>query len=293
MNAVPKFSTIQQVLKRAFFPRDRTITIYTEDKPSDRHLYSIILDRLPLTNITINSIIPLGPKSKVIESSIRSRGATNNSLFIVDSDIGLMHEKPIEDSNIIGLRKYCIENYLCCEHGIIDYLYPKVGKEKSEIKDDIKFKSEVKSNLCPIVKLYYRYLLSFKLSCGCTFRKYDYFLKGNEPNRIIDKTIISQEILEVETIIKTKLKESGIRAFAKEMKERLKEIEENNPANEEIALKVLSGKYQIFPMVRELIIRNDSTSRHLSNDQLKRLLAERFDIAQINFLKDKIVEIAN
>ena len=293
MSAAPKYTAIQQVLKRAFFPKEKTITVYTEDKPSDRYLYSIILNRMSLNNITINSVIPLGPKSQVIESSIRSSPTGNKSLFIVDSDISLMEEPPIENPNLIGLHKYCIENYLCCEIGIVDYLYPKMGKDKIEIKNELKFMREVKINLSPIVKLYYRYLLSFKLSCGCTFRRYDYFLKGIEPNRTLDKTILKREIASVETEIKKKYKESGIRSFAKEMKKQLIEIEKSNPSNEITALKILSGKHQLFPLVRELIIRFDSTSRHLNNDQFKRLLAERFDINQLNFLRDKILSIAS
>ena len=293
MSAAPKFSAIQQILKRAFFTRDKSITVYTEDKPSDRYLYSIILNRLSLNNITINSIIPLGPKNQVIESSIRSRGSTNNSIFIVDSDINLLDMPPIEDSNLIGLHKYCIENYLCCEDGIIDYLYPKVGKDKLEIKNDLNFTKEVKTNLSPIVKLYYRYLLSFKFGCGCKFQNYDYFIKGNEPNRRLDKIKLNQEIVSVETKIKMKIKESGIRSYAREMNNQLKEIEFGNPANETTALKILSGKHQIFPLVRELIIRFDSTSRPLNNDQFKRLLAERFDITQLNFLRDKIISIVS
>lgn len=291
MSAVPKYSTVQNVLKRAFFHRERSITIFTEDKPSDRHLYSIILDRLLSDSIILNSIIPLGSKSTVIEASIRSNKSENNSLFIVDSDINLMLETPIENDNLIGLRKYCIENYLCCETGIIDYLYPKLGVEKEQIKLLLNFKNIVKINSYPLVKLYYRYFLSFQLNCGCTFRNYDYFLKGNEPNRLVDKSIVNQEILDVENRIKAKLKENGIKTFAKEMKDRLKDIELQNPCNIETSLKILSGKHQLFPMVREQIIRLDNTSRSLNNDQLKRLLAEKMDVDQFVFLKDKIFEI--
>ncbi len=293
MSTVPRYSTIQQILKRAFFPRERTITVFTEDKPSDRFLYSIILNRLSLNNIKINSIIPLGPKSQVIESSIRSGRAINNSLFIVDSDITLMEVPPIENLNLIGLNKYCIENYLCCESGIIEYLYPRIGADKKDIKTQLKFVQEVRKNLSPIVKLYHRYLLSFKFGCGCPFKKYDYFLKGSEPYRTLDKSILNQEIAFVETAIKNKIKESGVRSYSTEMKKQLNEIALKNPSNECTALKILSGKHQLFPLVRELIIRFDSTSRHLNTDQLKRLLAERFEIDQLDFIKDKIERLAH
>lgn len=291
IKGIPQFNVVQKVLTRVFYSPNDSIIIFTEDKPSDRLLYSLLFNRLLKDQCKISLVKPLGPKSTVIEQSILSSKSKNNSIFIVDSDIKIMLDETLETDNLISLRRYCIENYLCCETGIIEYLHIKLGIERSKIKDDLDFDKLIIKNGKLLIKLYYRLLLSFQLSCGCGFKSVTNFL--SRPDRYSDvvPALINAEIREVETSIKLKLKHSGYRSFRKEMDLRIEEIALKNPANIDRILTVLSGKDQLLPLIKLKINSLDSSSRLLNSDQLKRLLAERVDLAPLSFLKEKIRSI--
>jgi len=292
MSTIPEFTQVQLILHRVFFRSDKAITIFTEDKPSDKFLYSILLNRLINNEIKINKIIPLGPKSQVVEKSIASLKSRNKSLFIVDCDIKIMFGEELETENLISLKRYCIENYLCCEDGIVEYLFLKLGKERNRIKTDLDFKNFMTINGKKLLKLYYRYLLAFDLNCSHTFKNATEFFNIPGPPKRIDGTKVNQEINNVERVIKENLKNLGNRSYKRELEVRLKKIEIINPINLETIIKVLSGRDQLLPLIRLKINLLDRTSRQLSDDQMKRILADKVNLRSLDFLKQKILSIA-
>lgn len=291
MSLIPKYTLIQKVINRVFYPSENSITIFTEDKPSDRVLYEIIIDRLIKDEVIINKIIPLGPKSKVIEKSIKAKSKSNPSLFIVDADIGILDGEQLEDSNLISLNRYCIENYLCCELALIEYLYVKLGGDKKTLKNNIDFDNKINKNFSTILKLYTRYYLSQELDMSIKFKCFNDFISNT--GHSVSKQKVNSEINLVEKEIKKHLKSMGVKTYKKEMEIRLEEINAKIKYDSFHILNFLSGKDQLLPFLRKLIFYLDKSSRGLDNDQLKRLLAEKFDINNLLFLKEKIVSIAN
>lgn len=292
MCPIPTYNKVQKLLYRAFFSSENAVTIYTEDKKSDKLLYEILLNRLVEGEVTINSIVPLGSKHVVIEESIRSRSTKNNSLFIIDCDIKILNEDFLETDNLISLRRYCIENYLCCDTGIIEYLYLKLGTELEEIIQELDFEKFIRKNFKQILNLYYRYFLSFELGCGCSFKNVHNFIDPAISKYDVDSKLVKDEIILVEKEIKSKLKSLGFKAYAKEMKSRLKMIKQNNPFSYDSIIKILSGKDQLLPLIRFRINRLDTSSRYLTDDQFKRLIAEKVALKELEFLKQKIISAA-
>lgn len=291
---IPKYSSVQKLIIKFLYNPKESITIYTEDKESDQAFYKLLFSRLDIGNVKINDIIQLGPKSEVIERSIESMSSKIPSIFIVDGDIKLMSGQSLETSNLIAHDRYCIENFLCCEEGIVNYLHVKLGGDKELIKQKLDFENFILNNGKLILELYYRYSISYELNCGCSFKKIDDLY--NSPGRItkVDSNKIQTEIELVEKKIKEKLKSQGIRAFLKEFERRLENIKSTNPLSIDTILKVVSGKDQLLPLLIKLKINElDVSSRNLDKDQVKRLLAEKINLGSMDRIKNKILNIVN
>jgi|TARA_E500000318_G_scaffold99024_1_gene100782 hypothetical protein len=288
---IPKYNAVQSMMKRAFYNPKESVFLFTEDKPSDKIFYNILFKRLNDDSFKILKVEPIGSKSTVIEKSIEDVKPKVPSLYIVDGDIKLMLGQRLETKNLIAHNRYCIENFLCCEDGILDYLHIKLGKEKQEIINDLDFKNYLGKNGKLILKLYYRYALSFELGCGKSFKHIQNFVSTDQYLHTVDKTLIETEIKDTESLIKEKLKNNGIRAYSKEMNKRLKKLEEVNPQNSETIIKVISGKDMLFPLICSKIKNLDNSSRVLSEDQIKRILAEKIDMKVFGHIRTKIKAI--
>lgn len=284
----PKYSALQSMMKRVFYNPKKSVFLFTEDKPSDKVFYNLLFKRLKDDSFDILKVEPIGSKSVVIEKSIEDKKPNVPSLYIVDGDIKLMLGQKLETQNLIALNRYCIENFLCCEDGVIDYLHVKLAKSKPEIKKELDFEGYISKNGSLLLKLYYRYALSFELESGKSFKHVSNFCQNGNHLMSIDKGLIDAEILLTEEKIKEKLKQDGYKAFSKEMKMRLQRIKDAHPISIKTVLKVLSGKDMLFPLLCSKIKILDNTSRTLSEDQVKRLLAEKVSMNSLNYIKTKI-----
>ncbi len=286
---IPKFTNVQNVLKRVFFEHSGVVFIFTEDNPEDRVFYELLLRRLEDDNLTIEKVQPLGSKQVVLETAMLDKSPETPSLYIVDGDIKLMLGQELETDNLIALDRYCIENYLCCEQGIAQYLHVKSGESLESVKSKLSFEELISKNGKILLKLYYRYAVSIDLDCGHTFKKFE-FLYSTRYNRI-DSAKLKVETEAVESAIKNKLKQSGVRAFKKEMEARIEKVRTNNPYSIETIIKVLSGKDQLLPMVTRKIKTIDASSRGLDPDELKRLLAEKVSLDPLQRIKAKLLDL--
>lgn len=288
---IPKYKTVQKILNRAFYDTKSGVFIFTEDKPSDIAFYSLLFGRLKHNEFEILKVQPIGSKSDVIERSVEDIDPQTPSIYIVDGDIKLMLGQKLENKNLIALDRYCIENFLCCETGIIEYLYVKLGTKKEEIKKELDFENYLKKNGKLILNLYYRYALAYQLQCGASFKNLDALAHNGGGTKNINSVLLNAEINSVETIIKEKLKQNGVRAFNKEMKDKINKIKNDNPICIESVIKVISGKDFLLPLLCSRIKELDRSSGALSSDQLKRLLAEKVSLEPLKRIQSKILTI--
>lgn len=286
---VPKYRSVQKVLNRVFYNPKKGIFIYTEDKPSDRAFYSLLFQRIDHQNFEILKVQPIGSKSEVIEKSVEDKNPTIPSLYIVDGDIKLMLGQELESDNLIALDRYCIENFLCCESGIIDYLYVKLGTNKEDIEEELNFNSYLTRNGKLLLKLYYRYALAYELKCGIAFKNVEELVNPGGGSKNINTPLLNNEIERVEESIKIKLKQNGVRAYRRELNDRLNRIKLENPICYDSIIKFISGKDYLFPLICSRIKEMDRSARLLSSDQIKRVLAEKVSLEPFERIQDKIL----
>lgn len=288
---IPRFSNLQKIITRSFFKDGNTIHIFTEDKKSDQIFYELLLKRLENDRITIAKIEPLGPRTTVITRSLQDVNPQRPTLYIIDGDIDLMTNDPIESPNLIGLDRYCIENFLCCEDGILSLLQTNLGKSKEYYKARLGFENLINNFGKHLLKIAIRYSVAQSLQCSTEYKKSTDFFFIRPGIFKPDKILISNEIQRVETLIMDKIKENGVRSYRREMIMKIKEVELRNSISIQTYLKVLSGKDMIFPIIETKIKRLDSSFKNWKTDQFKRHLAERIDLNSMNRIRNKIHQI--
>jgi hypothetical protein len=292
MIGVPKFTDVQNILKRIFLKKEGFIYIVTEDKKEDQVFYELLLNRLSDEKIKIISVTPIGSRANVMKRSLEDKKPQVPTLYIIDGDIDLIMKEPLESSNLIGLDRYCIENYLCCEQGLISLLITNYGNSKDHYKSGLEFRNTI-NNFCRYFqKIAIRYYISQQLECQAGFKKAtDFFFIRSGGVFKIDKRAVDTEIQRVELLIKNKLKQQNIKAFASEMNRMIREVEAKNPYSLNNYLKVLSGKDFVFPILERKLKIVEGGLSGWSTEQLKRHLAERIDISSLDRVKLKMNSI--
>lgn len=293
MLGIPKFSDVQNVLKRIFSQKEGCIYIFTEDKKDDQIFYELLLKRLSDDTLKIISVSPLGSRANVMKRSLEDKNPKVPTLYMIDGDIDILMNEPIESNNLIGLDRYCIENYLCCEIGIISLLVTNYGNPTSHYKSNLEFKKTLNKFCHDFQKITIRYFVAQQLECQTGFKKAtDFFFIRNRGVFKIDKTKVNEEIKRVENLIKDKLKQNKIKAYNVEMNRLIKEVEDNNPYELNNYLKVISGKDFLLPILEKRVKMIESGLNNWSTDQFKRNLAERIDISSLNRVKLKMQVLA-
>lgn len=286
---VPKFSDIQKTLSRVFFKRDCIIHIFTEDKEDDQLFYELLLRRFETDSLKIGLVQPIGSRANVMKRSLQDKTPTVPTLYLIDGDIDIMKTDPIESENLIGLDRYCIENYLCCEVGLASLLNINFGNTLAHYQSKLEFRPTLNKFGSEFLKIAIRYNIAQELGCSTGFKKAtDFFYIRSGGVFKIDKQKIKAEVLRVETLIKDKLRGNNVRAYNRELLRRINELESKNSFSVENYLKVLSGKDFIFPVLEKKIKLIESKLTPWSADQLKRNLAERIDIQSLDRLKLKM-----
>jgi hypothetical protein len=289
MNGVPKFSDVQKILKRIFSKKDGCIYIITEDKKDDQIFYELLLTRLSDESLKIGSITPIGSRANVMKRSLEDKDPQVPTLYMIDGDIDLLMKEPIESHNLIGLDRYCIENYLCCEKGLISLLVTNYGNTEEYYKSRLEFRNTLNKFCRDFQKIAIRYYVAQQLECQTGFKKATdfFFIRGGGVFKL-DKQKVNTELQRVEHLIKNKLKQNKIKAYKSEMVRLIREVESKNPFNVNHYLKVISGKDFVLPTLEKKIKMVESGLTGWSTDQFKRNLAERIDISSLNRVKLKM-----
>jgi hypothetical protein len=292
MIGIPKFTDVQNILKRIFLIKEGFIYIVTEDKKEDQVFYELLLKRLSDEQINIISVTPIGSRANVMKRSLEDKNPQVPTLYIIDGDIDLIMKEPIESYNLIGLDRYCIENYLCCEQGLISLLSTNYGNSKDHYKSRLEFQNTINNFCSYFQKIAIRYYISQQLECPTGFKKAaDFFFIRSGGVFKVDKKAVNIEIQRVELLIKNKLKKQNIKAFASEMNRMIREVEAKNPYNLNNYLKVLSGKDFVLPLLERKLKIVEGGLTSWSTEQLKRHLAERIDISSLERVKLKMNSI--
>ncbi len=291
MLGIPKFTNVQKILKRAFYNNSGILHVFTEDKMEDQVFYKLLLNRLSNGTFTISKITPLGSRADVMKASLQDKKPKAPTLYIIDGDIDLLMNDPIESKNLIGLDRYCVENYVCCEEGILSLLETNFGKTREYYKTKLQFESTLHKFCKSFLKIAIRYHVAQNLKCSTGFKKATDFFYIRTGIFKLDAMKVNDEINRVEEIIKAKLKQNKIKAYSTEMVRLVKAVEQKSKFSVSHYLKVLSGKDFLLPVLEKKVKMVDSRLTGWSTDQFKRNLAERIDITSLDRVKLKMEKL--
>lgn len=150
------------------FRHRNNINIYIEDRGEPALFESIIEKCLP-NGYKCERPIVLGSKRDVIE--VCSQDQTVNGspkLYLVDGDLDLILDCNISDLKYFHcLSKYCIENYLIEEDGILKLLAEDYNMSRTDVKSSLNLKSFLEDIAADSISLFIHYALARKFGCEC------------------------------------------------------------------------------------------------------------------------------
>jgi hypothetical protein len=131
--SIPSWSPDALAAQDIFYSAFNDVNFYVEDKDQE-NLYLLILKRL-FPKIRITQIFPLGGKKNVIAhaNDPENQLNTHRAIYLVDKDFDDLLGHLIHKDNLFYLPKYCIENFLLEEDGIIEFA---VEVQPKKTRDD-------------------------------------------------------------------------------------------------------------------------------------------------------------
>ncbi|WP_430885219.1 DUF4435 domain-containing protein [Fusibacter sp. JL216-2] len=262
--------------KHLFLKDYNDINFYIEDK--DKVTKKVFLQLLKSTfpELRLSNIFPLGGRSEVVKECRKSqeKGVNEKAIYIIDGDIYLLTGEfnelytDLDDlTKLFVLPRYCIENFLIEEKSISDLLDDEdQTRDKIDLESELAFENWLNKQCELFKELYLHYAISMKLKMGIP--------------------TISQKLSSLISSGSGDLDAEKVNRKSKEIKEKIIELygelvfdEEYNRIkgnindNCDFALKYVSGKDHLFPL---LLLKANSIVRIKScNDNLKIRLAKK------------------
>lgn len=269
---LPSRSLKSNFSKHILYKEINSINIFIED--TEKGIKKIFLELIQksLKEYNIEEIFPLGGRHAVLtkhqEYIKKEYSSDGNNIFIVDGDLYLFNQNIIPNKGLLGLNRYCLENYLIDENSIIEFLYYEDSKKgREEIKNILAFDRWCNDNLL-LFYLFILYGISHNYATGLQTTSYKVTNLISNNNGVLDRKKVIKKIsdLKKEILLKignVKYKQSRNRIFY------------NIFFNQDSLLSYVSGKDYLFPL---LILRMKTVTKFsYKNEILKLKLAKECD----------------
>lgn len=263
------------LLSRVLFLASKTeLNIFVEDEGKE-YEYEEIFERLLPENLKVNCIFPTGGKP-FLEKAFKLFGSNEEygkCFFIADGDFDIiLGKKMIMADNFVYLKRYNIESYLLHKTTILNYMRPKLKKNKKETAEIIRY-----DDWLNIVTPFFKKLFSLH----CLVQKYHPEIKNvargieqfldsdgfpNENNYEMYKNEMSSFIPNIDTEINIMLKS-------------LESIYGSNSTD------FICGKCFISSLKSML---NSKIKKKMNYDELKAVLISGFDITTLYYVRNKL-----
>lgn len=149
-----------------FFKYKNDVDIFIEDS-NDEEFYKTLFQRL-LGKRMIAKVFSCGCKSKTIKACDNDQTKRNRKrLYIVDGDLDLIFNNNRNDLlYFYVLDRYCIENFLLNEDGIIETLHDIIIADREVIKKQLGYNNWLKSIAYHLIELFLHYSIKHELKIG-------------------------------------------------------------------------------------------------------------------------------
>lgn len=268
-----------------FFKSKNDVDVFIEDS-NDEEFYKALLFRLT-EGKRINKIFSCKCKTELIKACEADQSDRKRKrIYLTDGDLDL-----ILDTNRIDLKhlhvlgKYCIENYLVEEEGILEMLHSNIVLDKSNIKKQLTLNNYLKSISNQLIELFLHYSITHlhKMGTKTVSNAIGTFCKQNKSLTVLDITKVEQKIQELRTEIILKIGEDDYNDLIYTLRQKW-------PSNYETLTTIVSAKDYILPLLTFRFKKlKGKESFNLKWESLRLGLAKTSKLDSLGELKNKII----
>ena len=268
-----------------FFKAKNDVDIFIEDS-NDEEFYKALIQRLT-DGKRVKKIISCKCKTELIKACEADQiDRVRKRIYLTDGDLDLIVDSNIYDLKYLYiLEKYCIENYLIEEEGILEVLHSNIVLDKSVIKKQLTLNNYLKSISNPLIQLFLHYSITHlhKMGTKTVANAVATFCKQNKSLTVLDIIKIENKIKELREEIILKIGEDEYDATIYDLRQKW-------PSNNQTLLTIVSAKDYLLPL---LIFRfkklKGKVSFNLKSESLRIGLAKNINLDSLSNLKNKIM----
>ncbi len=228
-----------------FFRRNNDIDVFIEDS-NDEEFYKTLLMRLVPEN-KISKIISCGCKTNLIEACEADQAdRKRRRIYLADGDLDLVFDNNRKDlHHFFVLDRYCIENFLVNETGIVEVLHGCIVLDRSVIIKQLTLDSWLESISSYLIELFFHYSISHESQLGLKTVSIGVgtFCKQQPKNvHTLDFLKVEQKIDELKTEIISHIGQTAYLELITDRRSRW-------PLNSNTLLTIVSAKDYLLPLL--------------------------------------------
>lgn len=268
-----------------FFKSKNDIDIFIEDS-NDEEFYKSLLERLT-DGKRISKIISCKCKTELLRACEADQvDRKRKRIYLTDGDLDLILDANRKDLNhLYVLEKYCIENFLIEEEGIIEILHSNIVLDKLKIKKQLTLSNYLRSISNPLNELFLHYSITHLHQMGVktVANAVGTFCKQYNSITILDIEKVELKVKELREIITLTIGEDLYNETIYRLRQRW-------PSNINTLLSIVSAKDYILPLLTfrfKKIIGKESFN--LKSESLRLGLAKTTKLDSLSSLKSAII----
>lgn len=270
-----------------FFKSKNDVDVFIEDS-NDEEFYKALLHRLT-EGKRIKKIISCKCKTELLKACEADQtDRERKRIYLTDGDLDLILDTNRKDLNFLFvLEKYCIENYLIEEEGLLEILHSNIVLDKSNIKKQLTLSNYLKSISYPLNDLFLHYAIThfYKMGIKTVANSVGNFCKQHKSFTVLDIEKVEQKIKQLRDEIILNIGEDNYNELIYDLRQKW-------PSNNETLLTIVSAKDYILPLLTFRFKKlKGKESYNLKWESLRLGLAKTAKLDSLESLKNKIISV--
>lgn len=268
-----------------FFKAKNDVDVFIEDA-DDEEFYKVLLGRLT-GGKRINKIISCKCKSELIKACESDQtDRVRKRIYLADGDLDLILNSNRNDlKHLHILEKYCIENYLVVEEGILETLHTNIVLDKAQIKKQLTLSNYLKSISNPLIELFLHYSITHmhKMGVKTVATSVGTMCKQVKSITVLDIEKVEKKIHELRCEI---INEIGEDVYS----DMIYSLRQEWPSNSDTLVTIVSAKDYILPLLTFRFKKlKGKESYNLKWESLRLGLAKTSNLDSLEDLRTKIL----
>ncbi len=268
-----------------FFKSKNDVDVFIEDS-NDEEFYKALLNRLT-DGKRIKKIISCKCKTELIKACEADQtDRERKRIYLTDGDLDLILDANRKDLKYLHvLEKYCIENFLVEEEGLLEILHSNIVLDKATISKQLTLNNYLRSISNPLNELFLHYAITHlhKMGIKTVANPIGSFCKQHKSLTVLDVEKVEQKIKELRNEIILKIGEDDYNEIIYDLRQKW-------PSNNQTLLTIVSAKDYVLPLLtfRFKKLKGKETF-NLRWESLRLGLAKNAKLDSLESLKNKIL----